>query len=520
MGLAVGLLFAGCSEEIETPSGVSTLPPKPETPRGLTASIGAGEVGLTWTVSDEVAADRFVIYYSDSAATDMLVFDTTVNMGDTITGLTNGRTYYFRVATIDTSGIQGDQSTPVSATPGIFAIVIENGNDYTRNRSVTITLTAPGGVNLVQLSEDAAFVDAFWQSYSSSKNFELSNGDGQKTVYARFETDNGGITVGTVSDDIMLDRVAHIDALAITVSGTPLSGTTVYGPGEIMHFAVTTNEEGSEASVEIEGLTTVALNDHGSAGDVLPGDGIYEVDYVIPDETELTDAKLIAKFTDVAGNSAPELVSDDRLHVTSPPPAVDVWGYAASSYEAQIQWTSASISDFSAYRVFRSPALSPTDSLMLKRIQSQSETAYLDSDLLATTTYRYWVIVDDAHGNSTSSDVLSITTQANTAPDTLSIWGNFTGDSLTAKINWSQAAQAGDFEAYYIVRDISPLSDYSGSGQFPDSDKVIDIITSKATTSFTDKSIITADTYYYRVYVFDKQGQRTASNQATVAVPW
>jgi hypothetical protein len=435
-------------------------------------------------------------------------------MADTIEDLVNGKEYYFRVAEVDSSGLEGEKSSAVSAVPGIFSINIENGSEYTNSRSVTIALTAPTGTSLVQLSEDSTFATAHWDAYGSSKGFELSEGDGTKFVYAQFQLNAGGSSVRTVSDDIILDRSAVIDSVTVTGADlAPLPSDTVLAPGNVIHFAVYTSEAGQEASVEIDDLGTVALNDLGVGGDELAGDRTYEADYVIPDETELMNAGVSGQFVDAAGNTATEVLASFRLHVTSPPDASILWGYAVSSLEIQLSWTRALIDDFSRYRLFRSEDSAVfTDSVAVTQITNAVENKYSDSNLAAAKTYAYWVYVDDTHGNSVPSQPVYIRTLQNTYPDTVSITANFTGDSLTAKISWSKAAVAQDFEAYHILRNTSSFTGYNET-------LVVDFVTSQQTTSFTDRSIPDVGTYYYRVYVVDKQGLKSPSNEASVYIP-
>ncbi len=516
LSVILGLLAAGCSNEIDAPNRSLPLPVKPETPRGVTASIGDRQVDLSWTVGNTAAIDHFVIYFSDSSITAATLLDSTENNVTTYsaTGLVNGRSYYFRVAAVDTTGVEGDKSSPALATPGVFSIVIENGRPYTNKRDVTISLTAPQNVSLVMLSENAAFVGGHWESYGASKSFQLSDSDGLKTVYAQFQIDAGGNSVTNASDDITLDRKAVITSVTVTFPNLdPIPADTFLGPGSVVHFAVNTTEEGQSASVDIAGGGTVALNDLGSNGDRFAGDHNFEADYEIPDETELISAIVTGHFTDAAGNTAPDKVAAYRLNVTSPPAPVDVWGYAVSSLEIQLLWTVSNIKDFSRYRVFRAEsALIDTDSTLVTQITQANDAKYLDENLKELQDYAYWVYVEDTHGNEVRSDVAFIRTLQNEYPDTLTIGASTTGDSLTAKISWDGPSTAADFKAYYIVR-----SDAS-TGTF-DPNLVIDFITNQQTTTYTDSSIPAPGTYYYRVYVVDRQGLKSPSNEVLINIP-
>jgi len=66
----------------------------------------------------------------------------------------------------------------------------------------------------MMLSEDPAFIGASWETYSATKAFTLSSGDGEKTVYVKyrdaFETESSAY-----SDTITLDTTGPIGAISI-----------------------------------------------------------------------------------------------------------------------------------------------------------------------------------------------------------------------------------------------------------------------------------------------------------------
>ncbi|UCH61946.1 MAG: T9SS type A sorting domain-containing protein [Fidelibacterota bacterium] len=99
--------------------GTDTIPPA--IPTGLVTIAGDGQVILSWT---EYTGSGYVEYCVEMG-TDPASFtaiDTTWNSTITITGLTNGTPYYFRIKAVDESGNESDYSSVVSATPqaGLF----------------------------------------------------------------------------------------------------------------------------------------------------------------------------------------------------------------------------------------------------------------------------------------------------------------------------------------------------------------------------------------------------------------
>ncbi|MCP4568179.1 MAG: fibronectin type III domain-containing protein [FCB group bacterium] len=506
--MLIGVVFLGCNESVDPPGAIVSPPPQPETPRSLTASIGDGRIDLSWLANDPGAVSWYKVYFSDSAAAAdyMSLVDSTESAAYVMDGLANGRTYYFRISALNLSGLEGEMSRPIATVPGIFSLNLESGHLYTNKRAVTVNLTAPQGTDLMQVSEDSLFVGAHWDQYLSAKTIELSDGDGAKTVYGRFQMGSGGMSIGFVSDSILLDRIAVIDSV------TESSGGVTQGAGDTVHFAIFTAEYGGEAQVQVTGLPAIELNDYGLAGDVVASDGIYEIDYVIPIGTELVEAEIIGRFSDPAGNDAPEIKAATRLNAAFPPDPVQLIGYTVSSSELLLEWTRSEISDFGGYRLFRSDDASVDEtSFLVTTVTSQSTLNYNDTGLDDTTAYFYRLYVFDENGLSAGSESLELYTAYNDPPDSISIAGNLTGDSLTVEISWLQADD-DDFKAYHIMRDINPLPvDYDGA-------LVIKIFNSQSTTSYLDNPAASGD-YYYKVFVFDEQGKWTGSNVLTITVP-
>jgi len=83
-----------------------------------------------------------------------------------------------------------------------LTIIIANGADYTSTRNVEITHSIIGDSLKMKISEDSTFSGINWQIFSSPISFQLSTGDGVKTVYAIIKNDFE-IESQLVSDDIL-----------------------------------------------------------------------------------------------------------------------------------------------------------------------------------------------------------------------------------------------------------------------------------------------------------------------------
>ncbi len=88
----------------------------PATPTGLVATPANGQVTLTWQDNPELDVVGYRLYMG--TAQDKLEskdFVTTNSM--TVTGLTNGTTYFFALDAVDAANNHSGQTVPVSATP-------------------------------------------------------------------------------------------------------------------------------------------------------------------------------------------------------------------------------------------------------------------------------------------------------------------------------------------------------------------------------------------------------------------
>ena len=137
----------------------------PNAPYSIEASAGDASVTLTW--SNISTATSYKIYYSETSATstgsDTFVdFNSSLDEDSsdststyTITGLSNGTTYYFVVTAIDAEGDESSASAQVNATPAL-----PFPDDFSAtggNTQVTLDWTVTSGIDyVVHRSTDSA----------------------------------------------------------------------------------------------------------------------------------------------------------------------------------------------------------------------------------------------------------------------------------------------------------------------------------------------------------------------------
>jgi len=92
----------------------------PSPPRLLQAAPGDGEAVLTWsTPSDPNGRDvaRYKVYFGTSQWDMTSTYEAGNRLKATVTGLTNGVTYYFAVSALNTLGDESERTDPVACTP-------------------------------------------------------------------------------------------------------------------------------------------------------------------------------------------------------------------------------------------------------------------------------------------------------------------------------------------------------------------------------------------------------------------
>jgi alpha-tubulin suppressor-like RCC1 family protein/fibronectin type 3 domain-containing protein len=89
----------------------------PGTPTGLSAEPGDGTVHLGWVAGSASDLEGYRVYQSADGSSWDLVSSTLAEPELTLSGLTNGKKYFFAVTSLDAHGNESDRSVPAAATP-------------------------------------------------------------------------------------------------------------------------------------------------------------------------------------------------------------------------------------------------------------------------------------------------------------------------------------------------------------------------------------------------------------------
>ncbi len=503
-------LFFACDKK---PVGVEIVQNVifPDPPTNLSAVVDDGKVKLSWEVLGSDSIAYFNIYRSEGNTNRFLKIDTTRQQVYIDTKVQNGLTYSYQISVVNTQGFESVKSSAISATPSVFAIAIENGAEFTSSRLVNIVVNAPSTVALIMLGNDSLFNSSSWEAVSPRMSWMLTPGDGEKTVFAKFRFENGVESNVPVKDDIILDTHAVISAVRENTNGQPRRA------GDVIHFEVETGEPDGQATVSIiGGPQKLICFDNGTNGDRVAQDGVYELDWVIPEEIDLYKAGVSAGFVDRVGNVANEAFAESQITILRPPAPVTVFEpivIGDGTTALQLSWTlSPDKHDFANYAIYKSttPEVNDSTSSLVAIINNRTTTDFIVSNLAPGTTYYFRVYVTDLTGLKSASNIAVGTTTTDDAPRAVTLFEPLVTGNNNVQLTWTQTVDR-DFNSYRVFRSTSP-----GVTQ---NSKLRAIILRETETAFTDTDFEPGQTYYYKVFVFDISGFSTGSNEVSVTVP-
>ncbi|MBM3287963.1 MAG: hypothetical protein FJY88_11530 [Candidatus Eisenbacteria bacterium] len=167
-------------------------------------------------------------------------------------------------------GCGDDKGTNADSPPVLSTLVIAGGSPYTLSRTVTLAVSASDdkGVSEILIAENPSFTGAAWRGYAAQIQFELSSGDGSKTVHAKVR-DTGGNESSKLSGTIVLAESAPVAGLS-------------------PHSSARSSAQGSPASTTLELWIANAVDMYS---------GVFKLSFD-PDLVEVTDIEI----SEIAGH--------------------------------------------------------------------------------------------------------------------------------------------------------------------------------------------------------------------------
>ncbi|MBI4689198.1 MAG: hypothetical protein HY754_02855, partial [Nitrospirae bacterium] len=366
-------------------------------------------------------------------------------------------------------------------------ISINSGATYTTSTSVTLTISAsgPNGVSQMCIGSTSDISSCSgWETYSTSKSWTLSSGDGSKKVYAWFKDSLGNANSTPYSDSITLDTTSPSGSISIN-SGTSYTNTTsatltisASDSYSGVYQMCISNTNSSCTSWETYATSKTWTLSSGSDG--------YKYVYIW--------------FKDNQGNTNSSPYSDSIYFDTTAPTGSVTINSGASYTNTTSATLTISASDGSGSGVYQM-CISNTTSCSSWENYTTSKSWTLSSGDGTKTVYIWF---KDNLGYSNSSPYSDTIVFDTTAPTNGTL--SATAGDAQISLNWSGFSDAtSGLSSYKVVYSTSstaqPSSCSSGTS-----------IYSGSNTSYTHSSLTKCATYYYRVCAVDN-----ASNTSTGA---
>lgn len=495
--LSLLILFgaASCTRHIESRNPVRSLADSGPVPGNLLIELNDDSIDLSWEISDLTAVVRYRIFMAEKDTANFVLIDSTTFTSYTANNLTADQVYYFKVASILKTGLESPASEIVSARMALLSIIISSNDGYINTRNLQLRLNAPQTVTQVILSEDSLFTDDEYESFTFTKSFRLSDGDGVKVVYGRFKFSDGSQSGDLLFDEVVLDTRAEVVSVSYSPAGV------IFSPGDTIFFEVTVAETGGNVTVSFGSINAIPLYDDGTYNDTIAGDAVHHGYFVVPSNLNIVSVLVTGSFHDQAGNVASPGSSTEVLTIYSPPVSVTLSGSAESSSEVRLNWSASTSTNFSVYRIYRATVSNVDEtSELIEVIEARATTFLVDGDLDANTTYYYRVYVYDRSGLKSGSSVESATTFINNPPAAVEFF-LASQTNAAADFAWTKSLEK-DFESYRIYR--------AADTTVSNADVMVGHITSSVTTELNYDPPAIGD-YFFRIYVYDKQGLATGS---------
>ncbi len=373
-----------------TPAGA------PGVPLGLTASAGNAQVSLAWTASS--GATSYNVYRGTTSggesATAIATGVTTLSY--TNTGLTNGTTYYYKIAALDASGTSA-LSAEVNATPtaGTGAMVL--------------------GINCGGTATGSWVAD------------EDYNGGTANTVTATINTANV-----TNPAPMYVYQTNRFGTCTYTVAG--LTASTAYTVR--LHFAETYWDAAGDREFNVSINGTQVLTDFdmfATAG----GENIANIQQF--SVTSNSSGQIVLVFTTVIDNAQINGIEIDSSSSDSAPAAPTGLTATGGTTQVALGWTASS--GATSYNVYRGTASGVESATAIAT--GVTTASYTNTGLTAGTTYYYKVAALNTYGTSAQSTEASAITIA-AAPSGLTA----TTGNTQVSLSWTASTGAASYNVY------------------------------------------------------------------------
>lgn len=497
------LLFAGCEREITDPAINPITPDVPSMPFNLNITVADTELELTWDVLDSTSIVGYRIYYSDFLNGNYTLLDNSETRMYTMGNLQNGTYYFFKVSAVNTNGVEGRLSNAAYGTPNLYSIIIDNGQERTADRHVTLTFIAPENTALMLIANDSNFTESSWEPFIDSRSWLLTGGNGEKTVSAVFRDADGNMTRDTASDNITFEVPAYAYSIIV-------NDDAEFAYSRDVDLVINAPE--STSYMMISNLTDFSDAGWQSYSEMIS----WHISSDIASNRD--EVGFYALFRDSNDDSVAIQAADSIILASADPVDINPVFQPEDSYQnVTLSWTPSMSGDFSAYRLFRSRGSTSVDTLITSLFDI-GQTIYIDNlnitDLPDNTpeSINYMVRFYSVYDDSADSDIIEVTL-INNEPPVLSTFisdinydiDTLAGSDMQAVFGWQRSGII-DFGSYVIYENIA-LDTSSADIVFYSYEQ------NNLTYDIVKNNVDTLTVYYYWLKVFDLGGQSSGFSE-------
>ena len=464
--IVIIILSVSCSSRSKNSTGQSVS--KPIAPTNLSAIASGGQVSLSWSAS--TGATSYNIYQSSASGGSYTEINSTSDVSYTVTGLTNGMTYYFVVTAVNSAGESG-YSNPAGAT-------LISG--------APTNLTATAGNTQVSLVWNATIGVTSYNVYTSTTS-------GGSYTKAGITTTTSYTVTGLNNGTIYYFVVTAINTAGESGYSNQASATPIPPPYLPANLVATP----ANAQVALSWSASISATSYNVYESTISG-GPYtkvgntsNINYTVTGLTNFTLYYFVVTAVNSAGESGysneasatPQSISYPPANLTTNP----------GNAQATLSWNS-SLGAVS-YNIYYSMTSGGPYTMIFSNITGIS---YTVTGLANCTQYYFVVTAVNGLGESGYSNEASVMPQIiPPAPNNLAATNPINGEVSLSWVNTSACTSS-----YNVYESTVSGGPYTSIG-------------SVATTNYTVTGLTNNTTYYFVITAIDSVGESGYSNESS-----
>ncbi len=477
----------------------------PGAPTSVSGTAGDEQVSLSWTAPSNdggSAITDYVIQYSSNSGTDWTTFSdgTSTSTNTTVTGLTNGTAYIFKVAAVNSAGTGSYAQTSSSITPQLSdttppAVTLSSSSSSSTNSAIPVTVTFTESVTGFDASDvtvtngSAGIVSGSGSSYSFTVTPDADGAVSVSVAGSKAQDAAGNQNTASNTLNFTYDATAPSSPSVSINSGATYTTTTLVD--------LTISATGSPTEMYVTNTAGCG------SGGTWEAYSTSKTAWVLS-QTNHT-ATVYAKFKDAAGNES-TCESDTIIHDNTAPtsPTISINNDAATTNSTSVTLT---LSATGATQMYVTSTAGCSSGGTTEAYSTSKSWTLTSGDGTRTVYVKY---LDEA-GNASSCASDDITLLPAPPPDPSSFTATV-DQSTQITVSWNSGGGTTDkFQVAYQTGSTAPADCETGT--------VVSHSTIGTSTS-TAITVSAATDYAFRVCARDTYGQLSNGVTANATTGW